>query len=90
MFGWVMLQPADLLGWRSAGCVGLACRLLIRLFFLGCLGGVFGGVVASCAAGDDGVEFALDELATYHRDVVDVEFAFEVVAFVLYDACEEA
>ena len=21
MFGWVMLQPADLLGWRSAGCV---------------------------------------------------------------------
>lgn len=30
------------------------------------LGGVFGGVVAAGAAGDDGVEFALDELTAYH------------------------
>lgn len=63
------------------------CRTIAGLFFAG---GVFCGIVATGAAGDDAVEFALDELTAYHGDVVDVEFALQVVTLVLNDAGEEA
>lgn len=50
---------------------------------------LFDGIVAAGLPGDYVVELSLDELLAYHRDMVDIEHSFKMVALMLNDSREE-